>query len=65
MFFLGDMHLANRTKDLSQFTAFTNDWNNYRDSHKNEKMYAITLGDMTWDLYWYKIITSYLSMSKI
>lgn len=54
VFFLGDMHLANRTKDLSQFTAFTNDWNNYRDSHKNEKMYAITLGDMTWDYYWYK-----------
>ena len=54
VFFLGDMHLADRTKDLTQFTAFTNDWNNYRDSHKNEKMYAITLGDMTWDLYWYK-----------
>ncbi len=53
VFFLGDMHLANRTKDLSQFTAFTNDWNLYRDAHKAEKMYAITLGDMTWDLYWY------------
>ena len=53
VFFLGDMHLANRTNDLSQFTAFTNDWNNYMDAHKGEKMYAITLGDMTWDLYWY------------
>ena len=53
VFFLGDMHLANRTQDLSQFTAFTNDWNNYMDAHKGEKMYAITLGDMTWDLYWY------------
>lgn len=21
--------------------------------HKGEKMYALTLGDMTWDLYWY------------
>lgn len=53
MFFLGDMHLANRTDDLSQFTAVTNDWNRYRDAHKSENMYAMTLGDMTWDLYWY------------
>lgn len=53
VFFLGDMHLANRTQDLSQFTVFTNDWNLYRDAHKNEKMYAVTLGDMTWDWYWY------------
>lgn len=53
VFFLGDMHLANRTKDLSQFTVFTNELSNYMDSHKSEKMYAITLGDMTWDIYWY------------
>lgn len=54
VFFLGDMHLAARTDDLAQFTVFTNDLNTYMDSHKSEKMYAITLGDMTWDLYWYK-----------
>lgn len=53
IFFLGDMHLANRTSDRTQFTAFTNDFNTYRDAHKSEKMYAVTLGDMTWDLYWY------------
>lgn len=53
VFFLGDMHLANRTDDRTQFTEFTDDWNRYRDKHKSEKMYAITLGDMTWDLYWY------------
>ncbi len=53
VFFLGDMHLANRTNDLTQFTVFTNELNNYMDSHKSEKMYAITLGDMTWDIYWY------------
>ncbi len=52
VFFLGDMHLANRTDDRTQFTAFTNDLNTYMDSHKSQKMYAITLGDMTWDLYW-------------
>lgn len=53
MFFLGDMHLANRTGDRTQFTRFTDDWNKYMDNHKTEKMYAMSLGDMTWDIYWY------------
>lgn len=50
---LGDMHLANRTGDLKQFMDFTSDLNAYRTLHQQEKMYAIALGDMTWDLYWY------------
>ena len=50
---LGDMHLANRTGDLKQFMEFTSDLNAYRVLHQQEKMYAIALGDMTWDLYWY------------
>lgn len=53
VFFLGDMHLANRTDDAAQFRQFTADFNNYRNSCSGQKMYAITLGDMTWDLYWY------------
>lgn len=53
VFMLGDMHLANRTNDSGQFLEFTSDLNNYRNLHQNEKMYAIALGDMTWDLYWY------------
>lgn len=53
VFFLGDMHLANRTGDASQFQQFTADLNSYTQSHYGEKMYAITLGDMTWDIYWY------------
>lgn len=53
VFMLGDMHLANRTDDRRQFLEFTADLNNYRTAHSGEKMYAITLGDMTWDLYWY------------
>lgn len=53
VFMLGDMHLANRTGDLQQFVDFTDDLNAYRQRHPGEKMYAITLGDMTWDLYWY------------
>lgn len=51
--FLGDMHLANRNGDLAQFIDFTNDLNDYRARHAGERIYAITLGDMTWDLYWY------------
>lgn len=53
VFMLGDMHLANRTGDLSQFRNFTSDLTTYMSAHSGELMYAITLGDMTWDLYWY------------
>lgn len=53
VFMLGDMHLANRTSDAKQFSEFTADLTNYMNSHKGEKMYAIALGDMTWELYWY------------
>lgn len=64
MLFFGDMHLANRTKDISQFSDFIYDVNRYRVGHKNEKIYAMTLGDMTWDLYWYSrnfVFEQYLS----
>ena len=53
VFMLGDMHLANRTNDNKQFSEFTSDLTSYMNSHKGEKMYAVALGDMTWDLYWY------------
>ena len=53
IFMLGDMHLANRTGDLGQFAQFTSDLTDYMTRHKGEKMYALTLGYMTWDLYWY------------
>ncbi len=54
LFLLGDMHLANRTNDAAQFTQFTTDLNAHMAQHSGQKMYALTLGDMTWDLYWYK-----------
>ncbi len=54
MFFFGDMHLANRTSDKAQFRVFTSDLTDYMAAHSSEKMYGMTLGDMTWDLYWYK-----------
>ena len=50
---LGDMHLARRTEDLSQFSEFTHEVNDYVNARSGEKIYAITLGDMTWDMYWY------------
>lgn len=64
VFMLGDMHLANRTSDSKQFKEFTTDLNSYRSLYPNEKMYAITLGDMTWDQFWYSnsfAIPEYLS----
>lgn len=51
--YLADMHLANRTKDKIQFRVFTDELAAYRRDHPDEKVYAITQGDMTWDLYWY------------
>lgn len=54
MFFFGDMHLANRTSDKAQFRVFASDLTEYMAAHSNEKMYGMTLGDMTWDIYWDK-----------
>lgn len=53
MYILGDMHLANRNKDLAQFALFTDDLNKQIAANKSVSQYALTLGDMTWDLYWY------------
>lgn len=47
--FFGDMHLANRNDDIKQFEKFAADVNA---NGKKGKTYAITLGDMTWDIYW-------------
>lgn len=52
VFMLGDMHLANRTSDARQFAEFTADLTGYMNSHKGQRMYAIALGDMTWETYW-------------
>lgn len=53
MLFFGDMHLADRTDDRAQFKTFTTEITSYVNSHPAEKIYAMTLGDMTWDQYWY------------
>lgn len=54
LFVLGDMHLANRTNDANQFLDFCKDLNAMLQSMTAQHTYALTLGDMTWDLYWYK-----------
>jgi len=54
MLFFGDIHLANRTNDGVQFRAFTNDVNEWLDANPGRKVYGMTLGDMTWDIYWVK-----------
>ncbi|MCB8994227.1 MAG: calcineurin-like phosphoesterase C-terminal domain-containing protein [Bacteroidales bacterium] len=53
---MADWHLANRNDDLSQFTnGFLYDVNNTIDYYQSQgtKVYGLTLGDMSWDLYWY------------
>ncbi len=53
MLMMGDMHLAKRNSDLTQFSAFTSEVNSFLGKNSGKKVYGITLGDMTWDLYWY------------
>ena len=53
---MADWHLANRNNDLEQFqTNVLPDVNDTIDSYSTDgiKVYALTLGDMTWDQYWY------------
>lgn len=52
MLIFGDIHLADRTGDRKQFGEFVRDVNAYTSAHAGTKIYALTLGDMTWDLYW-------------
>lgn len=51
MLVMGDMHLAKRTNDLGQFSNFINDMN-ATVSSIGGKIYGLSLGDMSWDLYW-------------
>ena len=51
MLMLGDIHLAARNDDKKQFAEFVKDLN-ATVSATPGKVYALTLGDMTWDLYW-------------
>ena len=52
MFVCGDMHLAKRNDDIAQFGNVAKTLNEAI-SKASGKTYCLTLGDMTWDLYWY------------
>ena len=53
MLAFGDMHLAGRSfcSDISQFREFASEVNELVAS-SDVPVYALTLGDMTWDLFW-------------
>ncbi|MDR2282386.1 MAG: calcineurin-like phosphoesterase family protein [Sphingobacterium sp.] len=54
--FMADIHLANRNGDLGQFqSGFIKDLNETYAFYKQQgkKFYGLTLGDQSWDAYWY------------
>lgn len=69
---MADLHLAGRNGDVSQFeTGFLKDVNSTIQAYQSSgtKVYGLTLGDLTWDLYWYAnkyFLSDYLvQMNKI
>jgi len=52
---MADWHLANRNNDLSQLSDEISDINSVISDYtaNGTKVYGLTLGDLTWDLYWY------------
>ncbi len=52
---MGDIHLANRTDDRRQFASFLQEAQQQADIHLSQgrRLYGLTLGDMTWELYWH------------
>lgn len=53
---MADLHLANRNSDVSQFkNGFYSEVAAYASQVKSsgKKIYGLTLGDMSWDAYWY------------
>ncbi len=57
LYILGDLHLANRMKswepqDVTKYRAFAEDLNRAKLNY-SENAYVLTLGDMSWDQYWW------------
>ena len=52
---LADIHLAKRVQDIAQYEEFIVDLNASIADYKSKgtKVYALTLGDLSWDTYWY------------
>jgi len=62
---MADLHLANRTADIAQFNDVQADVNATVATLESQgvKVYGLTLGDITWDYYWYSngfSITNYV-----
>jgi len=68
---LADFHLAKRNDDLNQFATFATDINSTINdlSAAGYKVYGLSLGDESWDAYWYAnsyaLPESYKEMAKI
>lgn len=52
---MADFHLANRNEDIAQFEKVAADINTTATQLQSEgyKVYGLSLGDESWDLYWY------------
>ncbi len=62
MYVLGDLHLADRNNDLLQFDIFAADLNSQISLNSARPQYALTLGDMTWEIYWNQYnLSSYMT----
>ena len=53
LYVMGDMHLAKKQNDIAQFRNYTSDLTSAITASSG-KQYGLTLGDMTWDYYWYR-----------
>lgn len=56
--FMADIHLANRNSDIAQFQAgFKEDIKTTYEYYKgqNKRFYGLTLGDQTWEQYWFEL----------
>ena len=71
MLALTDFHLANRNSDLTQFATFASDVNSTIKSLSSSgyRVYVMSMGDESWDLYWYAnsfaLPESYKQMQQI
>lgn len=61
-----DFHLAKRNNDINQFGSYCNDANNMASQLKAEgyAVYGVSLGDESWDKYWYDNNYSFSSAYK-
>ena len=50
---MGDMHLAGINNDVALFEEAVRDMIDYAESRSDRDFRILTLGDMTWDSYWY------------